>query len=440
MVADNSYDSEYRSALSFLYSFVDYERNARWRYDTGHFNLDRVRLLLAALGNPHHHGWYVHVAGTNGKGSVCTMVASALREAGLTVGLYISPHLVTFRERIRVNGQIMSRDEVIASVRRVRSAAESISGLTFFDVWTVLAFDHFARRGTDASVIEVGMGGRLDSTNVITPALSVITSISMDHRGKLGETPAEIAAEKAGILKKGVPAVSASQTPDVAMVLAARAAETGSDLVVVGRDVEWERDDDLLRFRGRRWTVDRVRVPLAGEFQFENAATAFAALETLDASGHPMAPEIAKRGIERTRWPGRLETIGHRPEIIVDGACNIGAMTVVADHIASRSPREQNAAVVAICRDKDVAEVLAILGGAVARVVFTQVRNPRVMDAAELAAKAPAGVESFIEPDPADALKRAFSLAGENGLVLVTGSLYLVGEVFRMYGLGEGEE
>lgn len=440
MAGDISPDSAYRSALAFLYSFVDYERNAWWKYDTGHFNLDRVRSLLAALGNPHEHGWYAHVAGTNGKGSVCAMIASALREAGLTVGLYTSPHLVTFRERIRVNGQIMSRDEVIASVRRIRSAAESITGLTFFDVWTALAFDHFARRGADASVIEVGMGGRLDSTNVITPAVSVITSISMDHRGKLGETPAEIAAEKAGILKLGVPAVSAPQTPDVAAVLEARAAETGSHIVVLGRDVSWERSGDFLCYRGRRWALEPVSVPMPGNFQFENAATALAALETLAESGCPVNSKSAKRGIEHVRWPGRLETIAHRPEIVVDGACNPGAMTVVAEYIASRSPRGDTAAVFAMCRDKEVVDVLSILGSAASRIVFTQVRNPRAMDAAELAAKAPQGVESFIEPNPDDALKRAAGLVGEDGLVLVIGSLYLVGEVFRIYGIGDGEE
>jgi dihydrofolate synthase/folylpolyglutamate synthase len=186
--------------------------------------------------------------------------------------------------------------------------------------------------------------------------------------------------------------------------------------------------------------LEPVSVPRPGNFQFENAATALAALETLAASGCPVNSESARRGIEHVRWPGRLETVAHRPEIVVDGACNPGAMTVVAEYIGSRSTRWNIAAVVAMCRDKEVVDVLSILGNAASRIVFTQVRNPRVMNAAELAAKAPQGVESFIEPNPADALKRAAGLAGEDGLVLVTGSLYLVGEVFRIYGIGEGEE
>jgi dihydrofolate synthase / folylpolyglutamate synthase len=440
LAGDASLDSSYSSALDFLYGFVDYERTFGWKYNQSNFTLDNISTLLAALGDPHTRGWFVHVAGTNGKGSVCAMIASTLREAGLKVGLYTSPHLVTFRERIRVNGRVITRREVVEAAARIRKASEVIPGLTFFDVWTALAFDYFARRGVDASVIEVGMGGRLDSTNVITPAVSIITPVSMDHRGRLGETPAEIAVEKAGIVKPGIPVVSAPQTPDVAEVISRAAAENGSDLVVVGRDAAFGGSDGVLAYHGRHWTIDRVRTPLAGDFQLANAATALAALEILSSLGYPITADDARRGIERARWPGRLETIARNPEIVVDGACNIDAMTVAVRNINARSPREKTVAVAAMCRDKDIAEVLAILGKAASRIVFTQARNPRALDAGELAAKAPAGIEAFIEPDPAEALKRASMLAGKDGLVLVAGSLYLVGEVFRLYGIGEKDE
>jgi dihydrofolate synthase / folylpolyglutamate synthase len=432
-------DDDYRAAIEFLYGFTDYERTSLWTYDPEHFNPDRLFPLLDALGNPHRHGWFVHVAGTNGKGSVCAMTASALREAGLRVGLYTSPHLITFRERIRIDGALITRGEVIESVGRLRHAARLIEGLTFFDVWTALAFDHFARKEVDAAVIEVVMGGRLDSTNVITPAVSVIASVSMDHRGRLGETIEEIASEKAGIIKPGIPAVSAPQTPDAAAVIEARAMEMRSGLIVGGRDVTWERNRGLLNFHGRRWSLDGIRLPLAGEFQFENAATALAALESLESSGYPVDSTSAMRGIELARWPGRMETIAHSPDIVVDGACNTGAMAVVADSIALRSPRDTTVAVVAMCRDKEIGEVLAILGRAASRMVFTGLANPRIMDAAGIAANAPTGVTSLIEPDTAKALKLAVEMAGDDGLVLVTGSLYLVGEVFRIRGIGETE-
>jgi dihydrofolate synthase/folylpolyglutamate synthase len=441
MTIHPSRDPEYRSALEFLYSFVDYERNGRWKYNTEHFDLGRVRALLDALGNPHRRGWFVHVAGTNGKGSICAMTASALQEAGLRVGLYTSPHLVTFRERIRLNGALMPAGEVVEGVRRLRPVAENIEGLTFFDVWTVLAFDYFAREGADAAVIEVGMGGRLDSTNVITPGISVIASISMDHRGKLGDTLPRIAAEKAGIIKPGIPVIVAPQTDgDVVRVLENRAGETGSAVTLVGRDVSWDMNPDrTLRYRGKRWEYDSISMPLPGAFQYENAATALATLEALAGRGYPMERDVARRGIERTRWHGRLDTITHRPEIIVDGACNTGAMTAVRDYLLSRGTRDRTVAVVAMCRDKDMKEALAILGEACARMVFTAVRNPRAMDAAGLAALAPHGVETAVEADPAAAVRRAIESAGPEGTVIATGSLYLVGEVFRMYGIGEEE-
>ncbi len=437
MVTEDARGGEYREALDFLYGFVDYERNGRWKYDDGHFDLGRIRLLLEKLGNPQTHGWFVHVAGTNGKGSVSAMTASALREAGLSVGLYTSPHLVTFRERIRVDSHIMTENEVVESVRHIRPAAEVVPGLTFFDVWTALAFSHFARRSVDAAAIEVGMGGRLDSTNVVTPDVSVIMPISFDHRGKLGDTIAEIAAEKAGIIKPGIPVVSASQTSEAAEIIESRARETGSELVVVGRDARWTVEDGLLSFRGKLWNIEGVSVPLAGRFQYANAATALAALETLALSGRPVTADAAKRGIERVWWPGRLQRLAGNPDVVVDGACNVAAMEVVIEHIEKSKPRESVVALVAMCRDKDIRDVLAVLGRAVSKMVCTEARNPRAMPAVELAREAPECVETVAETDPARALETAVRLAGPDGLVIATGSLYLVGELFRIYGVDE---
>ncbi|MFA6472185.1 MAG: folylpolyglutamate synthase/dihydrofolate synthase family protein [Candidatus Latescibacterota bacterium] len=440
MTEDGISDPEYREALNFLYSFVDYERSTKWKYDDGHFDLKRIRSLLEAIGNPHRHGWFVHVAGTNGKGSVSAMIASALRESGLATGLYTSPHLITFRERIRIDGAMISPEEVIAGVSRIRKPAEESDGLTFFDVWTALAFDYFAEREVDVSVVEVGMGGRLDSTNVITPAVSVITSVSLDHRGKLGSTTAEIAAEKAGIIKTGIPVVSAPQDEDVTRVLREKATEVGSEMIMIGKEVCCEETPGGLWYHGREWELERVSVPLRGSFQLENTAIALAALEILASRGYPVTSETARRGVEKVRWPGRLDVISTCPEVMVDGACNVGAMRTVSDYVAQRSPREKTIAVVALCSDKEVGPVLEILGKAASRFIVTQVNNPRAMPVSDLAKFVPSDVEYRIVPDPEKALGEAVSLAGREGFVIVTGSLYLVGETMKLYKAEEIEE
>ena len=230
-------NDEYKEALSFLYSFVNYEIHSGWKYDNKHFNLDRFRKFLNMLENPHRGGRYVHVAGTNGKGSVCAMTAHALTSAGFRTGLYTSPHLITFRERIRVDGVLITPDDVVRAVARLKPATDAADRLTFFEVWTGLALDYFKRSMTDYNVLEVGLGGRLDATNVVTPDLAVITSISLDHTAKLGKNLVGIAREKAGIIKPGVPVVSSAQPPDILDVIEDRCNELGCPLTVVGRDV-----------------------------------------------------------------------------------------------------------------------------------------------------------------------------------------------------------
>ena len=426
--------SAYLDARSFLYGFIDYERTPRWKYDTDHFNLDRVEQYLAALGNPHRHGWYVHIAGTNGKGSVAAMIARALKTAGYRTGLYTSPHLVSFRERIRVDGSAMTREEVVGGVERIRQATECFKGLTFFEVWTALAFDHFRFAGTDAAVFEVGMGGRLDTTNVIVPDVSVITSISMDHAGILGSTLEAIAREKAGIIKPGVPVVSAPQRPEVEDVLRGVADAAGTGLQVVGKDIGFEIDNDRINYSGVSWSLAGVTVPLHGTAQRSNAALALAALEVLSRNGRSVEKGHAREGVETVRWPGRLQVISRTPDVVVDGACNIDAVNEVCSFASARSSRESTVAVVAMCRDKDIRGVLGILGRCAGKIVLTEVENPRALSAAELAESAPSVSDVIVEPDTGAALHRATEAAGTEGLVLVTGSLYLVGDVLKRFG------
>ncbi len=423
----------YRDAIEFLYSFIDYERSGDWRYNDRDMNLDRVRGLLSDLGDPHTRGTFIHIAGTNGKGSVAAMVAASLVRAGLSTGLYTSPHLLTFRERIRIDGRMIGHDDFISGVDRLRPLTKRHSGLTFFDVWTALAFDLFARKGTDIAVIEVGMGGRLDTTNVITPVVSVITPIALDHLGKLGDIPAEIAREKAGIIKPGVPVVSAPQEEAVVEVLEQIAREQDAPLVVVGRDVSAGIINDSIHYSGINWIVDNVRVPIHGPMQRENAVTALAVLESAALAGVAVTPDAAREGIATVSWPGRLHVVGESPEIMLDGACNTAAMAVVCEWCADRPVEGITIAVFSICRDKEVEAVMALLAECVDEVIATAVDNPRILTAGEIAERAPEGLDVTMEPDVSTAIDRATALAGPEGRVIVTGSLYLVGEAVRRF-------
>ncbi len=427
----------YDDALDYLYSFIDYEHDSAWKYNTEHFDLSRFRDFLCALGNPHEQGRFVHVAGTNGKGSVAAMIASALSESGMHTGLYTSPHLITFRERIRINGTIISPDEDIDTVKRIKEASQRFDGLTFFEIWTALALHYFAEQKIDVSVIEVGLGGRLDSTNVINPDVSVITSIAVDHRGKLGDSPEQIAREKAGIIKQCVPVVSAPQEKSVGNVLEEKAKKERAEFYLVGRDMRYDIVNSSINYSGLKWRINNVAVPLNGIIQCENAAVALAALEVLEDSGYPVADHSARMGIGSVKWPGRLQKVSSNPGVFVDGACNAEAMKAVADYISTLTDRDRVVAVVGMCSDKDVEEVLDMLGKAASRFVLTQVVNPRAMMPHELAARSPGSVETIVQERTSSALERAVSLAGGDGLVIATGSLYLVGEVLRYYGAGE---
>ena len=429
----------YDEALRFLYSFVNYELIPGWKYSSLDFNLNRFRDFLKVLGNPHEYGRFVHVAGTNGKGSVSAMVASTLSEAGLRTGLYTSPHLITFRERIRIDGAAISKDDVVSAVADMEDVCGGFPGLTFFEVWTALAYVYFLRKKTDVSVFEVGLGGRLDATNVITPSVSAITSIGIDHRIQLGDTLEAIAREKAGIIKPGVPVVSAPQDKRVSDVLEGAARERGARLVLVGRDVHFSEVYGGICYSGIKWRIDPVSIPLNGAMQHENAAVALAALELLAENGFPVDESLAVRGIGNVRWPGRLQEVAQHPPVIVDGACNTDAMTVVRDYVSSRAPRGRVVAVVGMSCDKDVGDVLAVLGQAASHFVLTAADNPRAVRPDDLALQCPETLTAEICGNSVEALERARSRAGSEGLVLVTGSLYLVGEIMKYYGIGEND-
>src|SRR5688500_2034360 len=316
-------ETAYNKALDYLYSFVDYSLRHSSELAKADFNLDRMFALMEELGNPQTKYPIIHVAGTKGKGSVCALTASALQAAGYKVGLYTSPHLLDYTERIRINGEPISHENLVELVEEIKPAVAKIPKLTTFEITTALGLLAFAENDVSAAVIEVGLGGRLDATNIVTPKVSVITSLSYDHMAVLGNTLAEIAGEKAGIIKEGIPVVFAPQVEEALEVLKRVAKEKNSPLILVGEDVKFERltsslDGQSLSIRDelRHLTIN-LQLPLLGSHQFEHAASADAALKT---SRIPISEEAIQQGCGQARWPARFEVL-HRPQpVVIDSA------------------------------------------------------------------------------------------------------------------------
>ncbi len=318
-------NTQYNQALDYLYSFVDYSLKHISELAKAEFNLDRMFALMEELGNPQKKYPIIHVAGTKGKGSVAALCASALKAAGYKTGLYTSPHLWDYVERIQISGEPISHQQLIELVEKIKPAVAKIPKLTTFEITTALGLLAFAENDVSAAVIEVGLGGRLDATNIVTPKVSVITSLSYDHMAVLGNTLAEIAGEKAGIIKEGIPVVFAPQVEEALEVLKRVAKEKNSPLILVGEDVKFERltsslDGQSLSIRDelRHLTIN-LQLPLLGSHQIENAAIAYAALKT---SRIPISEEAIQQGFAQAKWPARFEVLHRTPPVVIDSAHN----------------------------------------------------------------------------------------------------------------------
>ena len=417
----------------------DYQRTLDWLYALEaakgmDFKLERVALALQRLGDPHRAYPALHIAGTNGKGSVAAMLDACLSAAGYAVGRYTSPHLVELGERITVGGVPIERPALVAIAEEVRAAtlAHGI-GLTFFEILTVMAFLHFARVGIDVAVVEVGLGGRLDATNVIDPLAAVITTIGRDHTEWLGETPAEIAAEKGGIIKPGRPVVLGRIASEAASTLLHLAAERGAPVLAAGRDYHVA-GEARLSFRGAGWTLADVEVGLPGAHQRDNAATAIATLGVVRAT-LPVAEAALRRGLATVRWPGRLEVIGDAPRTVVDGAHNVDGVAMLLRELPALTGGRPVDLLFAVMGDKEWRQMVAQLSPLCRSVVVTEVLPPRAAPAAEVAAAFPSACAAVAEPDLARAWDLVRRRAGRDGVVLVCGSLFLVG---GLYALGVG--
>jgi dihydrofolate synthase/folylpolyglutamate synthase len=410
------------------------------------FGLENITTLSAALGNPHRSVPCAHIAGTNGKGSTAAMLESILRSAGLRTGLYTSPHLERVNERIRINGEDITDSDFAAAWTRVHSTIEQrmASGAlaahpTYFECVTAVAFLVFAEKKLGFAVYEVGLGGRLDSTNIVTPEVAVITSIDFDHESFLGHSIAEIAAEKAGIIKAGAFVVSAVERPEARAVVAERCREQGAQLIEIDAAYQvtahssGDHYSAIAEPRGSSGPVLKLDPRLPGRFQLRNAMAAAAAARVLAGRGFPITDGAIERGIRTVDWPGRLEKLSHRPVVYLDGTHNpAGARELVKfwdDNFADR----RILLVYGTVRDKAVDEIAGLLFPRAQHVVLTAPGQPRAISAEVLAEMAGHLAHSYqVEPDPQRALDLALEMASPGDAVFATGSLYLVGE-WRTY-------
>jgi dihydrofolate synthase/folylpolyglutamate synthase len=443
--------STYQQALDYLYSFIDYSLQRTYSYSDHTFDLGRVHALLALLGDPHRKFAVIHVAGTKGKGSVSAMADSVLRAAGYRVGFYSSPHLIDFCERIRMGGKPIAPDRLADLVDGLRDAVDKVPGVTTFEITTAAAFQYFAEERADVVVAEVGLGGRLDATNVVTPQVAVITSLSYDHTHLLGNTLAEIAREKAGIIKPDIPVVSSPQEGEAMSVLLDITRERHAPLTLVGRDWHFSprnhdlegqsfniwsaREQTLMdgmldRSGEPQWIPMRYEIPLLGYHQVINAVTALAALNVLRERGWRIPEEAIGEGLRIVRWEGRFQVLSRSPLVIVDSAHNRDSARRLRTAMDDYVPGRRVVLLFGASDDKDIAGMLDELSPRLLRMIATRSTHPRAADPEKIAALArQRGFPADVAADPAQALESALLLAGSDGVVLAAGSLFLAGAV-----------
>jgi dihydrofolate synthase/folylpolyglutamate synthase len=444
----------FQEAVDFLEQGLNYEKTQRWLYNTRWLNLDRTNRMLEALGDPHLRYHVIHVAGTKGKGSTAGAIAQCLRRCGRRTGLLTSPHLVTHRERIRVDGAMIDTEAFQQIVRtmqpyvegeRLHERAGRHKAPTYFEMLTALAFEHFARAEVDWAVVEVGLGGRLDSTNVVAPRCCVITTIGLDHVSKLGESPEAIAGEKAGILKAGVPVVIGRQSYPGALETLRRAAdargcprwEVGRELRVRSAAAMSAPADRPAAEVGWRFALQTPRrnypdlhTPLLGRHQVENLAAAIGAIEMIAGGGALQAdPERIAQAVAECRMPGRVELLQRGPALVLDVAHTVESVQALLDALDVHFPGRPLRVVFGCSRDKNLEGILSLLAPRCIEFTATQASLPRALAVEEVARAARVHLEPLIVPNPSEAVLGALSRARPQEVVCVTGSFYVAGEV-----------
>lgn len=446
-----------QEALDWLHRRTDYER-IRWMpYEEGALHLARMRELLARLGHPHQQLSVVHVAGTKGKGSTSAMIAGILQTAGFSTGLFTSPHLETFQERIRVNGQMATSEDILRLLTLIGPAVENMDrqgtervppekGPTYFEVLTAMALVHFASQRVQATVLEVGLGGRLDATNVCQPLVSVITSISLDHTQQLGNTLESIAREKAGIIKSGVPVVSGVVAPGAQEVIRQVCQSQEASLLELERDFRYRYQPpknlqaalslgkmDFEYFGPKdHWQLEGVPLSLVGRHQAANAALALATIAQLRGAGWNISEEACREALAHLDWPARCQVLSRRPTVLVDAAHNVASIEALLAVLEESFSVSKRLLIFGTSRDKDVAGMLTRLLPKFDRVCLTSyLESSRAMPVEELRRLACqiGGREYPCAPTPAEAWKRTQALARPEDLICVTGSFFLVGQI-----------
>ena len=437
----------YSQAEKYLNSFTNYELILGITYAQPGYSLKHVEELLNRMGNPQLAARTIHIAGTKGKGSVAAMIAQVLSASGYKTGRYTSPHLHNLRERINIDGSSISEAEFAAAMAEVKPFIESMKQdtsfrqLTYFEALTALAFAYFQKKRVDFQVLEVGLGGRLDATNVARPVVCIITSISLDHTQILGNSLEEIAREKAGIIKSGCWVVLSPQPEEAASVISNICREKEAKVVQVGKDVIWRKIGGDLHHQSlvieSRTSKYQVSIPLLGDFQLENAATAVAALEILVSMGFAISTADIAQGLARVKWPGRFQILQQHPMVLVDGAHNVASMKRLVNNIKAYFAHKRIVLVFGTSCDKDIPGIINELVPLSPQVIITQASHSRAAPIPTLVAEFSKRV---IEPETketvTEAISRALSLANRTDVICVTGSLFVVAEALDYFSVG----
>ena len=437
----------YSQAEEYLDSFVNYEQIPGISYAQPGYSLRHVEELLNRMGDPQLAARTIHIAGTKGKGSVAAMIAQVLSDSGYKTGLYTSPHLHTLRERISLDGSLISEADFAAAMAEVKPFIESMKQdtsfrqLTYFEALTALVFAYFKKKRLDFQVLEVGLGGRLDATNVARPVICIITPISLDHTQILGNSLEEIAREKAGIIKSGCWVVLSPQPEEAASVITDICREKEAKVVQVGKEITWymiggDLHHQSLVIEGRTGKY-QVSIPLLGDFQLENAAAAVAALEILASAGFAIPAADIARGLARVKWPGRFQILQQNPMVLVDGAHNVASMRRLVSNIKSYFSYKRIFLVFGTSCDKDIPGIINELVALSPQVIVTQTPHSRAAPLSTLAAEfGKRDIEPEIRETVAEAISRALYLADKTDIICVTGSLFVAGEALDYFSGG----
>jgi dihydrofolate synthase/folylpolyglutamate synthase len=430
---------DYKQAEDYILSFTDYEKMPGIAYTSANYDLRRMEKLLQSLGSPHLGTRTVHIAGTKGKGSTAAMISQTLIAAGYRTGLFTSPHLHTLRERIRIDGAMISEADFAALVTELKPIVESANKqaafgeLTTFEILTAVVFAYFKKNRVDFQVLEVGLGGRLDATNVVKPDICIITSLSLDHTEILGDSVAKIAAEKAGIIKPGCIVVNAPQVDEAAQVIKQVCHQQRADLIQLGQDVTWHKTSGDLH--GQTLTVFTksghydLTIPLLGNHQLENAATAVAATEALVSLGTSISSQNIAQGLSQVSWPGRLQILNREPTVVVDGAHNAYSMSKLVEAVKEYFDYKRCFVIFGTSCDKDISGMVQELESLSNHIIITSSSHPRAASISLLAEKFNRpGVKAMTVGNVMGALSKALSSAKKTDLILITGSLFVVAE------------